>query len=121
MQTTLPLERIKIGARRREQLGDIAGLAASIRQYGLLHPIVVDAKNNLVAGGRRLLACEQLSWTEVPVRRLGDLTPLERREIEVEENLRRKDLTPAERSKLMAEYVEAAEKAAKEDKKRNTR
>lgn len=117
-QPTLAIASIIVGERRREQFGDLAGLSESIGKYGLFHPVVVDADNNLVAGERRLRACKALNWKDIPIRRLGELTPIELREIEVEENLRRKDLTAAEKSKLMVEYVEAAEKAAKEEAKR---
>lgn len=51
---------IKVGKRRREEMGDIEGLAASIRRYGLIHPVVVDQDWNLVAGSRRLAALNQL-------------------------------------------------------------
>lgn len=40
-----------------------------------------------------------LGWDDVPVRTLRDLSEDEKREVELEENLRRKDLTPEERSK----------------------
>lgn len=95
------LSSISVGDRRREDLGDIDGLAASIARYGLLHPIVVDDDGNLIAGGRRLEACRRLKWDEIPVTWLGDLSEAERREIELEENLRRKDLSPYEQAKVM--------------------
>lgn len=117
MPDSIGIYEIKVGTRRREQFGDIAELAASIAKHGLIQPIVIDAKDNLVAGERRLRACRELEWTEVSVRRLGDLTPIELREIELEENLRRKDLTAAEKSKLMVEQAEAAEQIVKQERK----
>lgn len=105
----LRITEINIGNRRREELGDIKGLAESIAQYGLLHPIVVDEHKNLVAGGRRLTACKELGWTEVPVTFLGELSEKELREIELEENLRRKDLTEYEKSKNMVELAKLKE------------
>lgn len=99
---------ITVGERRREDFGDIDGLAANIAKRGLLHPIVVDGAGNLVAGERRLRACQLLGWTDVPTRDLGDLTEAERQEIELEENLHRKDLTPYERAKTLAERAGAA-------------
>lgn len=109
----LPIEEIEVGERRREDYGDLAELAASIRKYGMIHPIVLDAENRLVAGGRRLAACEILGWAKVPVRLLGELTEAERREIELEENLRRKDLTEYERSRTIVALVETAKEIAK--------
>lgn len=99
---------IVVGERRREDYGDVAGLAASIQRYGLLHPIVVDGDGHLVAGGRRLEAVKSLGWASVEARSLGDLTTAERDEIELEENLQRKDLTAHERSKTLVKLAETA-------------
>ncbi len=116
MSETIPITTITVGERRREDLGDIAGLAASIKRYGLLHPIVVDDESALIAGERRLRACESLEWNEIEVKRLRDTTEAERREIELEENLRRKDLTPYELSKGRVELVRAAKVVIQEGK-----
>jgi ParB-like chromosome segregation protein Spo0J len=94
------IEDIIVGERRREDFGDLEGLAESINKYTLLQPIVVDGENNLVAGERRLRACRDvLGWSEIPARLFSELSEAERGEIELEENIRRKDLTEAERSK----------------------
>lgn len=106
MTEELGLTLIRIGDRRRQDNGDIAGLADSIREHGLLHPLVVDADDRLVAGGRRLEAVRELGWLCVPVTRLGDLTETQLREVELEENLRRKDLTPVEVSRIMIALAE---------------
>lgn len=111
----LPIGSIIIGERRREDYGDIKSLAASIEQWGLLHPVVVDESNRLVAGGRRLEACRSLMWTSIPIRRLGDLTEAELREIELAENLQRKDLTQYERNKVILRLVETAREIAAEE------
>lgn len=97
--TTLPINEIVVGQRRREEFGDIEGLTSSIAKFGLFHPIVVDDKNNLVAGERRLIACKSLDHYEIPCRLYAELTDEERSEIELDENLKRKDLTPYEASK----------------------
>lgn len=83
---------VKVEARMRKTFGDIEGLAASIARFGLLNPIVLDVNNNLIAGHRRLLAMRHLGWAETPYRRLSELDPIVRKEIELEENIRRKDL-----------------------------
>lgn len=101
-----PIDAISIGERRREDYGDLASLASSIEHYGLLHPIVIDDEGNLVAGGRRLEAVKLLGWSSVAVTRLGELSDNERRAIELEENLRRKDLTDWERSRNLVERIE---------------
>ena len=60
------IEDIKIGDRRREDLGDIEALAESIRQYGLLAPPVLKDDGTLVAGQLRVEAMKRLGWTETP-------------------------------------------------------
>jgi ParB-like chromosome segregation protein Spo0J len=63
---TIPIEQVKIGERFRKDLGDIQSLADSIKELGLLQPIVVnEATNELIAGHRRLEACKLLGWTEI--------------------------------------------------------
>lgn len=103
----IPVASIIVGDRRREEYGAVDELAASIERYGLLHPIVVDIERNLVAGGRRLAAVRQLGMEHVAVRMLDTLSPAERREIELEENLQRKDLTSHELSKELIEDAHA--------------
>ncbi len=112
MSDQMPIALVTVGQRRREDYGDLEALAASIEKYDLLHPVVVDDADNLVAGERRLEACKLLGWTMVPVRRLGELTEAERREIELEENLRRKDLTQYERNKTITTLAETAREIA---------
>ena len=90
---TLGVYAISLGERHRTDLGDIDALARSIEEVGLLHPIVVTGEGKLIAGERRLMACRQLGWDEIPV------TVIELEEIirgEVAENQMRKDFTPSE-------------------------
>src|SRR5215472_2131197 len=83
---------IKINNRMRKTFGDIPELAASLARFGLLNPVVLDGENNLVAGHRRILAAKHLGWDNIPFRRIEQLDPVVRQEIELEENIRRKDL-----------------------------
>lgn len=91
--------------RIRADMGDIDGLAASIKEYGVIQPLVVqqqlDGTFVLVAGGRRLAALKQLGFTDLRhgkefIWRDEDLsTPkgaLRLQAVELEENLKRKDL-----------------------------
>jgi ParB-like chromosome segregation protein Spo0J len=39
--TQLQVDKIRLGQRFRKDLGDVEGLAASMREVGLLHPVVV--------------------------------------------------------------------------------
>jgi ParB family chromosome partitioning protein len=92
----IPVENIVVKNRIRKDLGDIDSLAASLKQYGQISPIVISKNNVLIAGGRRLEAARILGWrtinaviSDAP----GDLAKLE---IEVEENIQRRDFTPEE-------------------------
>jgi len=61
------IDEIVVGDRHRRDLGDIDGLAASIEDIGLLHPITVDEQSQLLAGARRRAACKRLGWRDIPV------------------------------------------------------
>jgi ParB family transcriptional regulator, chromosome partitioning protein len=63
----LKIADIKIGPRFRKDLGDIDTLARSIAEIGLLHPVVINQNNELIAGARRLQACKSLGWNEIAV------------------------------------------------------
>jgi ParB family chromosome partitioning protein len=94
---TLPVDRIIVGDRHRIDLGDIDALAASIDDVGLLHPIVVNTANRLIAGRRRLEAVRKLGWDEVPVHVVGGLHhALAALRAERDENTCRKEFTPSE-------------------------
>jgi len=64
----------------------IAQIAASIREFGWGAPILVDARNNVVAGHGRLLAARQLGLSEVPVVPLDHLTDIQRRALILADN-----------------------------------
>lgn len=57
---------IQIGQRHRQEMGDLAGLAESIQELGLLQPIGVQPDLTLVFGHRRLLACQSLGFETIP-------------------------------------------------------
>ncbi len=88
---------IIIGKRYRQDIGDIAELAKSIREVGLLHPIVITPDRRLIAGQRRLKALEELGWAEVPVHIAEGLADaLLCLRAERDENKFRKEFTPSE-------------------------
>jgi ParB family chromosome partitioning protein len=66
--TDIALDQITVGERHRRDLGDIAALAESIQDLGLLHPVSIDKNGRLLAGARRLEACKRLGWSSIPVR-----------------------------------------------------
>lgn len=94
MREAIPIKNIIIGSRCRKDMGDIDSLAKSIDSIGLLQPVGIDADCNLVFGERRLSACQQLGWSEIPVVIFDLANPLQ---AENDENEVRKDFTPSER------------------------
>lgn len=106
MPELIPIKNIKVNHRQREDYGDLADLAKSFKEYGQLSPILIDDQNNLLAGGRRLAAAILAGWTEIKFERYGAVSPQRAREIELEENIRRKQLTWQEEQKAIAEIHE---------------
>lgn len=121
---------------RREFTEDgLRSLADSIRQYGVLQPLVVsrtelekpdgglETQYELVAGERRLRASRIAGLVQVPVViRQGD-SNLNKLELAIIENLQREDLNAIDRAKalqkLMDEFgISVAETAAKVGKSR---
>ena len=101
----LPVSSIKVSPdRQRGELRGMDELKASIKRNGLLHPIVISRSNELVAGERRLRSFQELGLAEIPIHYLDELNPHEAKAIELEENIRRVDLTWKESALATAEY-----------------
>jgi ParB/RepB/Spo0J family partition protein len=105
---------IKIGERFRRDLGDIAGLAASMDELGLLQSIVIRPDGTLIAGERRLRAATLLGWTHIPVK-IVDLDAVVRGEYA--ENAIRKDFTLSE-AVAIKRALEPIERAAAKERMR---
>jgi ParB family transcriptional regulator, chromosome partitioning protein len=106
----IPIEDIELsGSNPRRTLDDIDELAASIRSYGLLQPVVVRKKGKkyeLIAGHRRVAAVQSIDWAEVPA--IVREESAERAYLlTLVENLQRDDLTPREEADALAELVRA--------------
>ena len=90
---------------REEELSD---LASSIRQYGVLQPLVVTLQPNgrfrLVAGERRWRAAKLAGLGSVPVA-VRSTTSEESLEIALVENIQRQDLNPMERARAYDELI----------------
>ncbi len=117
----IPLGRIQIRDRSRTEIKNIPSLAASIRDRGLLQPVVVrrDGQNFvLVAGGRRVEAFKSLGRTAIPSNVAESLNDeLEALLAEGEENTEREPFTPVE-AVAHARRIEAVEKRRAEDRRR---
>jgi ParB family chromosome partitioning protein len=86
---------------------DLVELANSLREHGLVQPIVVRAHGDryqLIAGQRRLFAARRLGWGKVPVRVL-EVDDRQMSEIAIVENLQRRDLDPLEKAASFKQYL----------------
>ena len=114
----LPIQDIRPNPFQPRQTVDpdaLAELVSSIKQVGLLQPVVVRRANGgggggpyeLIAGERRLRACQQLGWERIPAvqRDADDRTLLT---LALIENLQRDDLSPVDEARgyerLIAEF-----------------
>ncbi|WP_317382307.1 ParB/RepB/Spo0J family partition protein [Megasphaera stantonii] len=96
----------------------LQSLAESIRQYGLIQPVVVQKKGGayeLIAGERRLRAAKLCGLTKIPAV-VRDCAPQASAELALIENLQREDLDPVEEASayraLIQEFGLTQEQAA---------
>ena len=109
----IAITEIEIGDRFRSAVGDINGLVSSIKEVGLLHPVVITKSNLLIAGRRRLEACKSLGMERIPVTVIDS----ERlKEAERDENEQRVSLTPTEALEVRNHFLAIEKEKAKERK-----
>ena len=61
-------------------------IAASIREFGFLNPIIVDGQNGIVAGHGRVMAAQKLGLTSLPVIEAAHLTEAQKRAYVIADN-----------------------------------
>lgn len=110
---TTTTDKIRVGERAREELGDIEALGTSIKTRGQIHPLAVYPIEDpvydyeLIAGERRLRAMIWADVSEVLLRIYpSTLSKLELEQIELAENYHRKDFTFIEKVKLQRRIYE---------------
>ncbi len=89
----MQINKIKIGKRFRKEFGELETLKNSIKEIGLLQPIVIDENNNLIAGQRRVMACKELGEMDIKVNIIKIQNALRG---EYDENVIRKSFVPSE-------------------------
>lgn len=83
-----PVEALLPYARNARTHSDkqISQIAASIRQFGFVNPILVGDANTIIAGHGRLAAARQLGLAEVPTVALSHLSDAERKALVIADN-----------------------------------
>ena len=92
----------------RRDSGPLTGLMLSIREKGLLEPIIVRPSDNgfeIVAGMRRYEACRKLGWRMLPAH-VVELNDREAYEVSLLENIQRETLNPIEEARAFRNYVD---------------
>ena len=101
------IDGITIGERQRKDLNGIEDLADSINRLGLIHPIVLTRDLVLVAGERRLRACQSLGWASIPFQYIDEADETGLTLVELEENIKRKDLPWTDQVEVIRRLHEA--------------
>ena len=90
-------------SKRQRSSPDPGDLVDSIRRIGIINPIIVHRSLDLIAGRRRLAAALQLEMPLVPVRFYDQLSVIEAKILELEENLKRSDLPWRDMTRAIAD------------------
>lgn len=86
---------------------DLANLKSSIKEHGLLQPIVIRPLAHgfeIIAGHRRFAACKSMRWRFIPSK-IRDLSDKQAYEIQLTENIQRKSMDAIEEAEAYQKYV----------------
>ena len=86
---------------------EIEFLASSIREHGLLQPILIRPLSHgfeIVAGHRRFQACRSLHWRFMSCK-IREMSDRQAYEIQLTENIQRKSMDPIEEAEAFKKYV----------------
>ncbi len=109
-QAFIPVDQIDpnpFQPRRHFDAAEIAALADSLRQHGMIQPVLVRAAGDrfqLIAGERRLRAAVEAQLHEIPAR-VMDLDDQRVSELAMIENLQREDLNALEKAVAFRDYL----------------
>lgn len=100
------INEIHVGERMRSVKPKYKEIAESMKVYGQLQPIIVDADYNLIDGNHRLAAAESIGMEQIACVLREETDELFVRELELETNIMREDMTWQERAKAIATLEE---------------
>ena len=102
----VPVDLLRPKVRVRRDVGDLLALVDSIKEYGLLQPLVVsegdDGKYEIILGFRRYLAASEAGLKKLPVISLGRVSLEEALELILREDILRFPLRRDERCLIIA-------------------
>jgi ParB-like nuclease domain len=87
---------------------EYAQLRDSIRDRGVLQPLLTTADHVLIDGHERWRAIQELRLTKYPIRIVGNLSEAERKELAIRLNVERRHLSRAERQRLLEMILQEA-------------
>jgi ParB family transcriptional regulator, chromosome partitioning protein len=109
--TTVPIDKIRLPLKQPRRYFDpnkLTQLIQSIKQYGILEPVLVRSLDNgeyeLVAGERRIKAAGVVGLVEVPIV-LHELDDKQALQVALMENLQREDLNPIEETEAVLDIL----------------
>ena len=85
---TIPVAKLIPYARniRTHSPAQVDKIAASIREFGFLNPIIIDGQDGIIAGHGRALAAQKLGLAELPVIEAAHLTEAQKRAYVIADN-----------------------------------
>lgn len=110
----IPVENISANPRQPRSNYPTEGideLAASIKEHGVIQPVIVTIdpsspdQYTLIAGERRLIAARKAGMRTIPII-IRDVSDRERLELALVENLQRSDLNPLEEAEAYRQLIE---------------
>jgi len=103
------INEIKVKDNIRKDVGDLTELMDSIREKGILSPILINSKGEIIFGHRRFEAAKKLGLLKIPVE-IRDLKDDEIVEAQLVENIQRKDLNIVEEAQALQDYLTKSKK-----------
>lgn len=117
MSQEIKLSDIQIGVNRRAvNMDKVTQLADSIKEVGLLAPILISQDKVLVAGNHRLEAFKLLGRESIPFHYAESTDVIRLRIAEIDENMMRHDYTELEQSEYLKERKDLYEQLYPETK-----
>jgi ParB-like chromosome segregation protein Spo0J len=86
--TYVPFSELKLDPRnpRKHSNKQIGQIEFSIQTFGCVVPVLIDTNKKIIAGHGRVLACQQLGWSEVPTITLEHLSEAQARAFAIADN-----------------------------------